>query len=201
MEIRLCDETDVGFGWIAAEPAYMERASHALVDGRRVWLLDPVDGDGLDARIRALGEPAGVIQLLDRHGRDCAALAERYGVPHHVVPFDGVPASPFDALRIVRIPRWREVAVWWPARRVLVAADAVGTTRYFRAPGETLGVHPLLRLFPPRVLAGLEPEHVLCGHGEGLHGPDAASVLREALACARRRFPSWLAGLARSGRG
>ena len=30
----------------------------------------------------ALGEIAGVLQLLDRHNRDCAPLAERFGVPH-----------------------------------------------------------------------------------------------------------------------
>jgi hypothetical protein len=49
--------------------------------------------------------------------------------------------------------------------------------------------HPLLRFRPPRSLAGLEPEHVLCGHGEGVHGADAAEALRVALATARRRLP------------
>jgi hypothetical protein len=195
VEIRFVDELDVGFGWIAAEPAYMHRASHALAEGGRVWLVDPVDGGGLDERLRVLGEPAGVVQLIDRHARDGAALAERYGVPLHVTPFDGVPGSPFDVRRVVRLPLWKEVALWWPARRVLVAADALGTLRYFRAPGEKLGVHPLLRLTPPRSLAGLEPEHVLCGHGWGVHGPEAAAALREALATSRRRIPSVLAGL------
>ena len=33
----------------------------------------------MDGRIRALGEPAGVIQLLDRHTRDSAAFAARFG--------------------------------------------------------------------------------------------------------------------------
>jgi len=197
MEARFCDETDFGFGWIAPQPASMLRASHALADGGRVWLLDPVECEGVDERIRALGEPAGVIQLLDRHARDCVALAERYGVPLHVTPYDGVPESPFEALEVVRIPRWKEVALWWPERRVLAVGDALGTLRYFRAPGEELGVHPLLRLTPPRALGRLDPEHVLCGHGRGVHGPAAGAALREALAGSRRRTPAWLVGLAR----
>lgn len=199
VEIRFVDELDFGFGWIAAEPASMQRASHALADEGRVWLLDPVDGDGLDERVRALGEPAGVIQLLDRHPRDCRLLAGRYGVPLHMTPFDGVPGSPFQVRRVVRIPGWKEVALWWPERRVLVVGDALGTLRYFRARGETLGPHPLLRLTPPRSLAGLDPEHVLCGHGAGVHGPEAAAALRDALAHSRRRIPSWLVSLLRRG--
>lgn len=193
------DALEFGFGWIAPEPAHVLRASHALGDEGRMWLVDPVDGEGLDERIRALGEPAGVVQLVDRHGRDCADFAARYGVPLHVTPFAGIPGSPFEVRRIVRIPGWKEVALWWPERRVLVVGDALGTLRYFRARGEELGVHPLLRLTPPRSLAGLEPEHVLCGHGRGVHGPEAKAALREALATSRRRIPSWALGLVRRG--
>ena len=199
MQPRFVDELSFGFGWIAPEPAHVLRASHALADAGRVWLVDPVDGEGLDERIRTLGEPAGVLQLVDRHGRDCAAFAARYGVPLHVTPFDGVAGSPFEVRRIVRAPGWKEVALWWPGRRALVVGDALGTLRYFRARGEELGVHPLLRLTPPRSLAGLEPEHVLCGHGRGVHGPEATEALREALATSRRRIPSWLVGLVRRG--
>lgn len=201
---RFCDELGSGagwaFGWIAAEPAYMQRASHALADAGRVWLVDPVDVDGLDERVEALGAPAGVLRLLDRHGRDCAALAARYGVPLLAPPAAGpIDGSPFVALGVVNLPGWRESAVWWPERRVLVVADALGTAPYFLAPGERLGVHPLLRLLPPRSLRRLEPEHVLCGHGEGVHA-DAGPAFAEALATSRRRTPRWLLGLARRGR-
>jgi hypothetical protein len=192
---RFCDELGFAFGWIAAEPAYMERASHALADGGRVWLVDPVDVDGLDQRVEQVGEPAAVVRLLDRHGRDTAALAARYGIPLLTPSPGAIEGSPFVALRAVSAPGWREVALWWPERRALVVADALGTARYFLAPGERLGVHPFLRLFPPRSLGGLEPEHVLCGHGEGLHD-DAGEALREALATSRRRAPRWLVGLA-----
>ncbi len=194
---RFTDELAFGFGWIADEPRVLERASHALVDDRRVWLVDPVDVDGLDERVRAAGEPAGVLQLLDRHGRDGEALARRYGVALRYATSDGAPGTPFEVLRSVNLPLWREAALWWPERRTLVVADALGTATYFLAPGERLGVHPLLRLIPPRSLAVFEPEHVLCGHGAGAHGPDAPDLLREALRSSRRGIPSWLGGIVR----
>ena len=145
-----------------------------------------MEGGGVDERIRALGEPMGVLQLLDRHGRDCAAFARRFGIPHFVVPSLPVPFE----LRVVCSRRWwREVALWWPEPRVLVCADALGTVGYFVAPGERLGMHPLLRPMPPRTaFEDLAPRHVLCGHGEGVHD-DAAAALEEALATARRRLP------------
>jgi hypothetical protein len=192
MELRFLEEGDLGVGWIAAEPALMQRASHALDDGGRTWVIDPVAGDGVEERIRSLGEPAGVIQLLDRHGRDCETVASRLGVDLHRLPFGGVPGAPFRTLRLADRRGWREVALWWPERRVLVCADAVGTAPYYLGPGERIAVHPFLRLRPPKPLHGLEAEHVLCGHGEGIHGPRAAFALEEALSTARRRAPRWL---------
>jgi hypothetical protein len=195
VRIRFCDETDFGFGWLIDE--FLQRCSHALLVDRRVWLVDPVDADGVDERVRAAGEVVGVLQLLDRHERDCAAFAERFGVGHHVVPRGAIEGAPFE-FRDVRSGRtWDEVALWWPEPAVLVCADAVGTVPGFRAPGERLALHPLLRLTPPRrSLGGLEPRHILSGHGEGLHGDEAAPALREALATARRRLPrAWWRGL------
>jgi hypothetical protein len=111
-----------------------------------VWLTDPVDGPGLDERVRELGEPAGVVQLLDRHSRDCAAIAARLGVRLHVVEApDGI-----EARQIVYTRFWKEIALWLPEERVLVCADALGSLGYFRARNEPFGVHPLLRLFPPK---------------------------------------------------
>ena len=189
-EPRWVDELDWGFGWIAPERPQLELASHALLADGGVWVVDPIDGAGVAERVRALGEPAGVIQLLDRHTRDCAAFARGLGVPHHVVPF--VDVGPFQAIPLVQRRRWQEAALWWLERRVLVCADALGTVLHsFALGGESLGVHPLLRLSPPRRLASLEPEHVLCGHGEGVH-EHAAEAVRDALAHARRRLPRLL---------
>src|SRR3954447_26078711 len=164
--------------------------SHALLADGGVWLVDPSEGDGVEERIRALGEPAGVLQLLDRHNRACAAFAERLGAPLHKAPFE--PVGPFEVVPILRRKRWREVALWWPERRVLVCADALGTVpHYFALGGERLGVHPLLRATPPRQLARFDAAHVLCGHGEGVHD-QAAAARRAALASARGRLPRLL---------
>ena len=199
LPVCFCDEFDRGLGWIVEEG--LGRCSHALVADGKVWLTDAVAGEGVEERIRALGEPAGVVQLLDRHARDCAGLARRLGVPHHETPFEPIQGAPFELLPLVRTRFWREAALWWPQERVLVCADALGTTAYYRARGERLAVHPALRLLPPRALLALEPVHVLVGHGEGLHGDRTAGALREALATSRRRIPSWLAGLPRLRRG
>jgi hypothetical protein len=197
VKVRFCDELDGGFGWVVDEP--MRRCSHALVSEGRVWVIDPVAGDGVEDRIRAAGMPAGVIQLLDRHNRDCATLAARLDVPHLVVPEQAV--APFEFRRIRRRRWWQEAALWWPSRRILLFADALGTAPYFCARGERLGVHPLLRLFPPRrQLAGLAPASLLCGHGEGVLD-DADAALREALSSARRRIPAQVANAVRAGRG
>ena len=191
---RVCDETDWGFGWIAAGP--MKRTSHALLAGSRVWIVDPVDSAGVDERIRALGSPGGVIQLLDRHDRDCAAFAGRFGVPHHLLPLGRLDGVPFEFLLVRKSRLWKETALWWHEERVLCVADALGTIPPFAARGETLGLHPLLRLIPPRErLGGVSPRHVLCGHGEGVHGAEAESAFREALTTARRRIPRMLASL------
>lgn len=189
MKIKFCDEFDHGFGWQARDE-FLQRTSHAVLAAGRVWLTDVVDGPGIDERIRALGEPAAVVQLIGRHKRDCEAVAARLGVPLHVTPFEGVEDAPFTVERVARLPGWREVALWFAEERTLVCGDALGGLGYFRAGDEPFGVHPLLRLWPPRrALGGLEPEHVLYGHGEGVHGAEAAHALQEALATARRRLP------------
>jgi hypothetical protein len=185
----------VGFGWIVDE--FLERCSHALVADGRVWLIDPVAGDGVEERIRSAGEPAGVIQLLDRHKRDCAELARRLGVEHYVVPQAPVADAPFEFLTVRDGRLWKEAALWWPERRVLVCADVLGTSRYYHGPGERIAVHPLLRFVPPRrQLGGVSPQRILCGHGEGIHDT-ADAALREALRTARRRIPAQLAASVR----
>ena len=194
MRIRFCDETGFAFGWIVEE--FLQRCSHALVVDGRVWLIDPLEADGVEERVRASGEPAGVIQLLDRHNRDCAAFAERFGVTHHSVPREPVAGAPFTFLPVRDGRTWKEVALWWPEERVLACGDAVGTVPELRVGGEPLALHPVLRLAPPRSLGTVEPRHVLSGHGEGLHGDHAAAAVREALRTARRRLPrAWWQGL------
>jgi hypothetical protein len=165
-----------------------------------VWLVDASDFEGLDGRVAALGRPRAVLQLLDRHDRDGAAIADRLGVPLLVMP-EELPGTPFEVVPVPAMRGWREVALWWPERRTLVVADAVGTAAYYVAPGRRLGVNPVMRLFrPPKALLRFEPEHVLVGHGEGLH-ENATEELRLAVRHARRDLPRVVPKLFRAGRG
>jgi hypothetical protein len=145
-------------------------------------------------RALALGEPTGVIQLLDRHDRDCAGLAARLGIPHVLAP-DELVASPFTFVRLVQRRFWRESALWWPETRTLVTADALGTNRFYTGGKAPIGVHVLLRLSPPKQLGTFESERILVGHGEGVAGPGTAAALRDALASSRRGLPGLLVRL------
>jgi hypothetical protein len=200
MQISLTTHGDWGLGWVAAEPAHMHRGSHALAHDGGVWLVDAVDGEGLAERVAELGEVRGVIQLMDRHPRDCAALAGRYGVPHHLLPHDGVPGAPFAPIVLADRPWWREVALWWPERRALVVAESVGTAPYYLAPGQRIGLHPLMRLTPPRELLGRDPEHLLPGHGAAVSGEGVADDLRRAISRSRRDIPGVLGAMVRGRR-
>jgi hypothetical protein len=194
----LVEESPLGLTWTVREP--ISRTSHALVDAGRVWLIDPTWDAAVFERVAALGEPAAVIQLLDRHNRDCATVAARLGVPHVSVPAS-LPDTPFSVIPVVDIRFWREVALWWPSQRTLVVAEAVGTARTY-APGLAgAGVSIGLRLWPPRALAGYDPDHLLVGHGPALHEPQAAVALREAMERSRRDLPHALAELLKMARG
>ena len=164
----------------------MERGSHALGANGRFWLVDPVADDEALGKAEALGEPAGVLQLLDRHPRDCEELATRYGVPHLRLP-ESVPDSPFELHRMVWVPRWRELALWWPEREILLVPEAIGTASYF-AVGRKAGIHNFLRAKPPGKLRGFSPQHLLCGHGPPLHD-EATRGIQEAVSHSRGDIP------------
>jgi len=196
------EEHDLGISWLPDPGEVMQRACHAvrLGDARRLWIVDPVDVPGLDERIASLTTDAGiagVLQLLDRHERDCAKLADRHGVPLHRLPFAAIAGSGLESVRLLDTPVWKEVAIFSPADRALIVPEAVGTAPYFRAGSEPVGIHPMLRLIPPRRLGAYEPEHLLTGHGTGMHGPGTAAALADALAGSRRRIPAALVAIAK----
>ncbi len=189
-DLAVVDEFDGGVGWIAYPDETMERASHALsVDGD-IWVLDPVDADGVDDLLADLdGEVAGTVVCLDRHKRDAAAVATRHDVPVYVPEWMTGVAAKLDApverfgrelggLRAITVrdsslPPWQEVALYDEAGGTLYVPEAVGASAYMRTGAETIGVHPMLRLTPPRrALGDLDPDRVLCGHGAGVldHG-------------------------------
>lgn len=196
--IRSYDEYPFGFSWVIDDA--LRRTSHALVEDGRVWIVDPVDVPEAMERVGHLGEPAAVLQLLDRHDRDCAAVAARLGVPHLKVP-DAVPDSPFEAIPALRGPGWKETALWWPEREALVVAEVVGTNLIYTGGRGAVGIHPFLRVKPPRSLRGMRPEHLLVGHGEGVHGASAPDEIERAYAKSRWDVPHVLLSLPRAARG
>jgi hypothetical protein len=210
-DLRVIDRFEGGVGWIAYPEEAMERSSHAIVSDDEVWAVDPVDGEGVDDLLVDPGEVAGVLVLLDRHLRDADAVATRHDVAVHLPAWmrsiDGdidAPVERFDAgeagvdfelLTLVDNPFWQEAALYRQHDGLLYVPEAVGTSRYFRAGTERLGVHPLLRMTPPRRVTELTVDRLLVGHGAGVHD-EAESALVEAISTARRRAPrAWMEGL------
>jgi hypothetical protein len=193
---------DGGAAWIAHPDEGMQRGSAALAVDGDVWVVDPVDTPELDTMLEELGEVRGVVVLLDRHYRDADDVAGRHDVPVYVPDiFDGLPEMDADVERFGdRLPDtdyrartvvdnrfWTEVALF--DGETLVVPEALGTTAYTAPGDERLGVHPILRLRPPRSqFSGLGPERILVGHGEGVD-EDATAALESALSTARRNAP------------
>lgn len=198
------DRFDEGVGWIAYPNETMQRASHALDTDDGLWLVDPVDADDLDELLAEFGEVAGVVVCLDRHKRDAAAVARRHDVSVHIPRWMSGVGSKIDApiqridgelggsgyelfeIRNSSVPPWQEAGLYNPDNGTLVVPESVGTADYFTVDGERLGVHPMLRMIPPRdVLSQFAPERVLVGHGAGVLD-DAADALEDALDGSKR---------------
>jgi hypothetical protein len=187
----------LGLTWL--ETSGMRRAAHALRAGGRVWLVDPFDDETALSAVTELGTPAAVIQLLDRHNRDCGPIAQRLEIPLLRVP-DAVSDSPFTVVPVLSRPWWREVALWWEAERALVVAEAVGTAPAFTL-GRRVGIHPLLRLRPPKsALTAHSPERLLVGHGAAIES-GAAVAVDEALSGSLSDIPQLVLRLPRLVRG
>ncbi|MFQ3318853.1 MAG: hypothetical protein ACI8UR_000002 [Natronomonas sp.] len=198
------DAFDGGVGWIAHPDETMERASHALVDGDDVWLVDPVDAEGVDEHLAEYGDVAGVVVLYNYHRRDAADIAKRHDVPVSLPEgmtalSDADVSAPVERIdeelgetgyylrEVTHTGFWQEWALF--DGETLVTAESIGAASYFLAPGERLGVTLIRRAFPPKSpLDELQPERVLCGHGEGV-STDAAGELHRALRTARRTAP------------
>jgi hypothetical protein len=198
------DRWEGGAGWIAHPEEGMRRASHALVGGDGLWVVDPVDVPGLDEFLADLGEVAGTVVTLDRHRRDAASIARRHDAAVHIPSWmsgveskvdapverlgDRLGETGFEVRRVVDNPFWQEAALYDPDREVLFTPEALGTVEYYRAPGERVGVHPMLRPLPPRELGRLDVDRLLCGHGEGVPS-GAGRAVSAALSDARRNAP------------
>ena len=213
-DMRVAGRFDGGFSWIAHPEELMQRASHAVAVDDDVWLIDPVDAPELDDELEELGTVAGVVVLLDRHKRDSAAIADRHDVPVYVPASmsgvveeldaeterfdDELADTGFAATDVINNRLWQEVALFDDETGTLVVAESVGTSSYFRTEEERLGVHPALRLRPPRsTLNQFSPGRILVGHGDPVL-EDATVALTDALAHGRRRTPRLYAGMLKS---
>lgn len=187
-----------GLTWMAHPNEDMQRASHALTIDEDVWLVDPLDAEGLDAELARLGSVVGVVVLTNSHGRHADRLAERHDVPVYVPACFDEPSSEFEApvepfddeladtgFRLVWEKdgnAWKEGALYHPDRETLVVPDALGTGLF--ANGE-LAVFPLFQWSPPRTALGdLAIERVLVGHGEPVM-ENASAALNAALSTSR----------------
>jgi hypothetical protein len=187
----------VGLTW--TEPGFMERTAHGVRSGERVWLVDPFEDEPALEAVASLGEPAGVLQLLDRHNRDCGPIAARLGVPLVRLP-DRLPDTPFEVVHVLTRWGWNEVALWWKEEQALIVAEAIGTAPAF-ALGRPAGVHPMLRLTPPRSqFRPYQPSMLLVGHGPAIES-GAADALRDALAHSRSDIPRFVTAVPRLIRG
>jgi hypothetical protein len=195
---------DRGASWIAYPEEGMQRASHVLATDAGVFLVDPVDADGIDDLFAEYGDVAGVVILLDRHKRDSAAIANRHDVPVYLpealsgvasdldAPVERlhrqIPGTDYGVHTVRKNPFWQEAALYGDEDDTLVVPESVGTADYFLTGDERLGVHPMVRLFPPRKLTRLNPDRILVGHGHGIMD-DAAEALAYAVRGSRERAP------------
>ena len=162
------------------DAARFAEGAHPLVEAGEV--------DRVDERVRALGEPRGVLR--SRHTRDCAAIAARLGVPELVTP-RAVPGSPFAAVAIPTFPGWNETALWCGG-----AAHAGGSRRP-SAPcpasarrGGRWALDPALALRPPAEGAGRLPGGAPAdGRGARARRGTLQGRLAEAVRRSRRDLP------------
>ncbi|WP_336327234.1 hypothetical protein [Halovenus sp. HT40] len=204
-EWREIDRSEDGVGWIPHPDEAMQRACHAIKgDDGGVWLIDPIDVPGLDDLVEEFGDVAGVVILLDRHKRDSAKLANRHDVSVWIPSFmsgveedigapverfgNSLDESGFTLHKLVDNSFWQEGALFNEETGVLIVPESVGNTDYFHTNERQLGVHPMLRLFPPTRLDYFDPSRIRVGHGSGV-SEGAPTILDDALTGSRARTP------------
>lgn len=203
------DRFDGGVGWMVHPEETMERTSHGLQTGAGVYLVDPLDCEGLDDELAALGDPAGVVVLCGFHTRDAGPIARRYEVPVYVpdwvtrvpdrlpdnverrdlAPGDTLPGSDYELREVVTSRISSEGVLWHPEDGTLIVGDILQATAWQLGGNERVAIITAWRLLPPREALGeFTPQRILTGHGEGIF-EDADEALRTALEGARRNAP------------
>lgn len=184
-----------GLSWIVHSDERSQRASHALVTKAGVWVVEPVDADGLDERVAGLGEVVGVLVIHDRHTRDAGEVAHRHDVAVHVPEWmnlalekldttaesigSELPGTDYSVHRLIDTDDWEEAVLVNETTDTMLVPEALGTLPSFRVNDNALGVHPALD-DPPRRLTDWDPDRILVGHGESIHS-EATTKIREAI--------------------
>lgn len=179
-EAEFLDEWKNGFGWIARPEEKMQRTSHSFVDDG-VYLVDPVDAENLDQKIKEYGEVKGIVILFGRHTRDSEEIAKRYECPIYVPEWfsrdlkgevkkikDKVPGTDWEIHTVKDSSISREAVLYNRKNKTLIVADTLGTAKHLRGRGEELGMSPLYRFNPPKKLLEFNPERIFCGHGKAV---------------------------------
>jgi hypothetical protein len=177
-------EFEGGFSWIAYPEEKPRRASHALSTDTGVWVVDPVDAEGLDDHLADLGTVAGVVVIQDRHTRDAAAVANRHDVDVHMPEWmtlgqgkldgdaqlftDGLPETNYGLHKLFDRDDWEEAILVDEETNTMVVPEAVGTSPGFTPDGQALAVHPVLEESPTK-LGDWHPERILVGHGKSIY--------------------------------
>lgn len=189
--LREVHEWTGGISWIAYPEEQAQRASHALLTEAGVWVVDPVDADGLDERLVELGEVAGVLVIHDRHTRDAPEVARRHDVAVHVPDWmnlvlekletdaesvgSELPGTNYAVHRLIDTDAWEEAVLVDETAKTMVVPEALGTLPSFQVNDNELGVHPELDE-PPRRLTDWDPDRLLVGHGRSIHGEANARI-------------------------
>ena len=174
----------LGLTWIE-DDGHGAAAAHALRADGRVWLVDPFEDPIALSAATELGSPAAVIQLLDRHNRDCGAIAQRLEVPLLRLP-EQIDDSPFVALATAA------GGTRWPCgggrARLMSPRRSAPCPRSRSAAG--VGVHPLLLAAPARgpLYRSLAQRLLFLGHAPPLN-PVQAAAIRDALSGAVTDIP------------
>lgn len=204
--IQVTTEWDGGLSWIAHPEEAGQRGSHAIQSDDGVWLFDPLDGHGIDERVRSLGPVAGVAVCSSYHARDAGTVARRHGVSVHIpdwmprvesrvdAPIERYTDTFDEAFRSIPcrpFPGWNELFPYHESSNTLFVPDSLVTATPFLLANEQLAPPLVRRLQPPHQLAGLTPDRILVGHGAPIT-ENAPEALRDALSGARRSFPKAL---------
>lgn len=204
-EYEEIDRWDGGVGWIAHPNEEGERASHAILGDEGVWIIDPVDVQGIDDLVKEYGEVRGVAVLSSYHARDADQIAHRYGVSVHIPRWmNRVPervdapvkretevlgGAGFETFQVEPLSMYQEAIAYREEDGTLIVPDLLSSGSSYPVGDERIGLMLGIRPFPPRDLfEDIEPERILFGHGEGVF-QDAGEALDKAITGARKRFP------------